>query len=107
MLESKPMEAIRTGLRQIMRNLLAARPQEEAVVLAWPLVCGKEVSSRTRAISFHQGNLTVEVADAAWRAQLAELAPRYLTALTELVGPAVREVKFVKHSGAGQKKMGP
>jgi hypothetical protein len=101
------MEAIRTGLRQIMGNLLAARPQEEAVVLAWPLVCGREVSSRTRAIGFHEGSLTVEVPDAAWRAQLAELAPRYLTAFTELVGPAVRKVKFVQQSGLSQKKIGP
>ncbi len=98
MLESKPMEPIRTGLRSIMRNLLAAQPQEEAAVLAWPLVCGKEVAARTRAISFREGKLTVEVPDAAWRAQLAAFEPRYVSGFAELIGPAVREVKFVKQS---------
>jgi hypothetical protein len=55
------MEAVRTGLRQIMQDLLRARPTEEAVMLAWPLVCGKEVAARTRALSFSEGSLTVAV----------------------------------------------
>jgi len=46
------MEPVRTGLRQIMQDLLRARPVEEAVILAWPLVCGKEVAARTQAITF-------------------------------------------------------
>lgn len=90
------MEPIRTGLRSIMRDLLAAQPQEEAAVLAWPLVCGKEVAARTRAIAFREGSLTVEVPDAVWRAQLAAFAPRYVNGFAELMGPVVREVKFVK-----------
>jgi predicted nucleic acid-binding Zn ribbon protein len=88
------MEPIRTALRQIMRDLLAAKPHEEAAVLAWPLVCGKEVAARTRATSFAEGSLTVEVPDAAWRTQLAAFAPRYLSGFGELIGPVVREVRF-------------
>ena len=49
------MEPVRTGLRQIMSDLLRARPAEEAVVLAWPLVCGKEVAARTTAANFSDG----------------------------------------------------
>ncbi len=88
------MEPIRTGLRNIMRDLLTAQPQEEAVVLAWPLVCGKEVAARTRALGFQEGSLTVEVPDAAWRGQLAAFAPRYISGFAELIGPVVREVRF-------------
>jgi hypothetical protein len=98
MLESKPMEPIRSGLRNIMRDLLAAQPQEEAALLAWPLVCGKEVAARTRAVAFAEGALIVEVPDATWRAQLMSFAPRYVSSFTELLGPVVREVRFVKQS---------
>jgi predicted nucleic acid-binding Zn ribbon protein len=88
------MEPVRTGLRNIMTELLRARPAEEAVVLAWPLVCGKEVASRTRALSFADGVLSVEVPDAPWRTQLLAFATRYLSGFQELLGPLVKEVRF-------------
>jgi predicted nucleic acid-binding Zn ribbon protein len=88
------MEPVRTGLRNIMRELLRARPAEEAVVLAWPVVCGKDVAARTQAANFSEGVLTVDVPDANWRAQLAAFAPRYVSGFHELLGPVVKEVKF-------------
>lgn len=88
------MKPVRTGLRNIMSELLRARPAEEAAVLAWPVVCGKEVAARTRAVAFDQGSLTVEVPDSAWRAQLAAFIPRYISGFAELLGPVVREVRF-------------
>ena len=93
------MESVRTGLRQIMQDLLRARPQEEAVMLAWPLVCGKEVAARTTAASFSDGTLTVEVSDVSWRNQLQSFAPRYLSGYEGLLGQVVKSVQFkVKHS---------
>ena len=65
------MEPVRTGLRQLMSDLLRTRPAEEAVILAWPLVCGKEVAARTTAANFSDGTLTVEVC----RRELAQSAP--------------------------------
>lgn len=96
------MESIRTGLRRVMHDLLAKQPEQEAVVLAWPLVCGKDVASRTRVVGLAAGRLTIEVPDAAWRTQLASFAPRYVNGYAELIGPVVREVKFVKHSAPRQ-----
>lgn len=96
MLESVPMESIRTGLRRVMHDLLAKQPEQEAVVLAWPLVCGKDVAARTRVVGLAEGSLTVEVSDPAWRAQLASFARRYVSGYAELMGPVVREVKFVR-----------
>jgi hypothetical protein len=101
------MEPVRTGLRHIMQDLLRTRPAEEAVILAWPLVCGKEVASRTQAVTFADGVLTVAVSDGSWRNQLQSFAPRYLSAYEELLGKAVKNVKFVvqgsvaalRHSG--------
>jgi len=93
------MEPVRTGLRQIMQDLLRTRPAQEAVILAWPLVCGKEVATRTRAVSFAAGTLTVEVSDVSWRNQLQSFASRYLSGYESLLGKVVGSVQFkVKHS---------
>jgi predicted nucleic acid-binding Zn ribbon protein len=96
------MESVRTGLRQIMSDLLRARPAEEAVILAWPLVCGTEVAARTQAVSFRDGSLTVEVPDATWRNQLAAFAPRYLRSFAEIFGPLVSVLRFqiARHGAA-------
>jgi predicted nucleic acid-binding Zn ribbon protein len=88
------MEAVRTGLRHIMQDLLRARPAEEAVILAWPLVCGKEVAARTRPASFSNGSLTVEVPDATWRSQLSAFIPRYTAAFNDLLGSVVKQIRF-------------
>ena len=88
------MEQIRGGLRRIMSDVLKNQPDEEAAMLAWPVVCGREVASRTRAVSFSDGRLTIEVPDTNWRAQLAEFTPRYLSSFHELMGAVVKEVKF-------------
>ncbi len=88
------MEPVRSGLKNIMRDLLRARPPEEAVILAWPLVCGKEVAARTQAISFTDSSLTVEVPDAAWRNQLQSFASRYINGYEGLFGPLVLTVQF-------------
>ena len=96
------MESVRTGLRQIMQDLLRARPPEEAVLMAWPLVCGKEVAARTTAASFSDGTLTVEVSDVSWRNQLQSFAPRYLSGYEGLLGQAVKSVQFKVKQSANQ-----
>jgi hypothetical protein len=99
------MESVRTGLRQIMQDLLRTRPAEEAVILAWPLVCGKEVAARSRAVSFHEGSLIVEVTDIAWRNQLQSFAPRYISGYEGLLGQVVRSVQFkIQHSAISNQR---
>ena len=88
------MEPVRTGLRNIMSDLLRTRPAEEAAILAWPLVCGKDVAERTKAVSFEAGSLLVEVADATWAAQLKSFGSKYVSGFEALLGPVVKEVKF-------------
>jgi len=95
-----PMESVRTGLRQIMQDLLRTRPAEEAVILAWPLVCGKEVAARTTAVSFSDGTLTVDVSDVTWRNQLQSFSPRYLSGYEGLLGQLVKSIVFKVNQSA-------
>jgi hypothetical protein len=88
------MEAARTGLRQIMSDLLRTRPPEEAVLLAWPLVCGKEVAARSQALAFQDGSLVVDVFDPVWRRQMQSFVLQYLNQYETLLGPIVKTIRF-------------
>ena len=100
------MEPVRTGLRQIMQDLLRVRPAEEAVLLAWPIVCGKEVAARTKAVSFSEGLLLVETQDATWRNQLQTFTGKYISGYEGLLGPLVKSVRFeVQRSAASNQQL--
>jgi hypothetical protein len=82
------------GLEKIVAEALRQSPAD-APLLAWPLACGSRVAERTKALSFDQGILTVEAPDAAWRAELQELAPRYVRNIQRYTGQRVRGITFV------------
>ncbi len=63
--------------------------------MAWPVVCGSAVAERTRALSFEDGVLRVEVAGQGWKAELQALAPRYLAMINRYTTEAVRRIEFV------------
>lgn len=64
-------------------------------MIAWPMVCGEKVASRTRAVAFSGGILWIEVPDNPWKLQLMELAPQYVAALNTLGGDRVQRVEFL------------
>ena len=82
-------------LETIVAKALHRAPAEESPLLAWPVACGSAVAERTRALSFSDGVLRVEVADAGWRRELAALAPRYLATINRYSATAVRRIEFV------------
>jgi hypothetical protein len=83
------------GLETIIANALHRAPASESALLAWPVVCGSTVADRTRALSFSDGILRVEVADAGWRRELVSLAPRYLAAINKYSASSVKRIEFV------------
>jgi hypothetical protein len=83
------------GLETIIANALHRAPASESALLAWPVVCGSTVADRTRALSFSDGILRVEVADAGWRRELASLAPRYVAAINKYSASSVKRIEFV------------
>ncbi len=89
------MQSIGSGLQAIVTKSLRQASTEEAPILAWPLVCGSSVAKRTRAVMFANGILQIEVADAAWRAELQTIAAKYLAILNRYVGNRVERIEFV------------
>ncbi len=89
------MEQAGAGLEKIVAQSLRQAPPAEAPLLAWPVVCGSAVAERTRALSFEDGVLRVEVAGVRWKAELQALAPRYLAMVNRYTTEAVRRIEFV------------
>jgi len=89
------LERASVGMEGIVAKSLRQAPSAEAPLMAWPIVCGSAVSDRTRAMSFQDGVLSVEVADAGWKSELQALAPRYLAAINRYTAETVRRIEFV------------
>ncbi len=89
------MEQAGAGLGKIVAQSLRQAPPGEGPLLAWPVVCGSAVAERTRALSFADGVLRVEVAGAGWKAELQALAPRYLATINRYTAEAVHRIEFV------------
>jgi predicted nucleic acid-binding Zn ribbon protein len=93
------MQPMRTGLEKIILEALQHTPPQEAPVLAWPFACGPAVANKTRPLSFADGILTIEVADANWRAQLMDMAPQFLGRINQLVSLKVERLRFIVPPG--------
>jgi len=83
------------GLESVVAKSLHRAPAQESALLAWPVACGSAVADRTRAVSFCDGILRVEVADKGWQRELTALAPRYLATINRYSATSVRRIEFV------------
>ena len=92
------MNRASTGLETIIAKALHRAPAAESPLLAWPIACGSAVADRTRALSFADGILRVEVADDGWRRELANLAPRYLALINKYSATSIGRIEFVVKS---------
>lgn len=89
------MQPLRTGLEKIVLEALQRTPPQEAPLLAWPFACGPAVAQKARALSFADGILTIEVADAGWRAQLTDMAPQFLARINQFSAMRVTRLHFL------------
>jgi hypothetical protein len=79
------------GLENIIADALHHAPASESPLLAWTVACGSAVADRTRALSFSDGILRVEVADAGWRRELAH----YVALVNKYSATSVKRIEFV------------
>ena len=62
----------------------------------WPAVAGTRIARHTRALSFRDGTLAVEVEGSAWMHELGFLKPELVRNLNRHLGAdVVRDVRFV------------
>jgi Dna[CI] antecedent DciA-like protein len=83
------------GLETVIAAALRRAPASQSALLAWPVACGSAVADRTRALDFCDGILRVEVPDAGWRRELANLAPRYVASINKYSVAVVKRIEFV------------
>jgi len=88
------MQSARDNLQSLAAQVLKNTAPEEAVVLAWPLVCGSAVAERAAAVAFENGTLFVRVPDKGWQSQLEAFTPQYLHRLSNLSGVAVKRISY-------------
>lgn len=89
------MERPAAGLEKIVAGALHRAPAAESPLLAWPVACGSAVAERTRALSFANGILSVEVADPGWQRELKALAGRYVATINRYSAVTVQRIEFV------------
>jgi len=96
------MDRARDGLQKIVLDAIRRAPNAEAPVLGWPLACGPTVAARTRAISYSEGVLNIEVPDLMWRTELLALVPKYLATLNQFA--KVKRIEFITQKEAAHPK---
>jgi len=90
-------------LEKIVSSALRHAAPEQTPVLAWPLACGSAVAARTLVLGFSDGVLRVQVADAGWKSELQNLAPRYVALLNRYASRKIERIEFlVAGSGAAR-----
>ena len=89
------MERAASLLESVVIKSLHGASARDSALLAWPVACGSTVAERTRAMSFCDGVLQIEVSDMGWRRELSQLAPRYLAAINKYSTARVERIEFV------------
>ena len=89
------MERMRDVLRSSLAASLASASAEDRVAAAWPVVCGAAVAGRARVVGYDAGVLRVQVAGAAWLAQMQSMRPRLLRELTRIAGAPLTDILFL------------
>jgi predicted nucleic acid-binding Zn ribbon protein len=95
------MESLARILPGLMRELgLEERAAGWRAVSEWPALAGERLARRTRATSYGDGVLTVEVEGSAWMHELGFLKRDLVRRANEHLGAEiVREVRFVLARG--------
>ncbi len=69
------------------------------VVTAWTEIVGEHLASKAKAVSFSDGVLLIEVADATWRQELTMKSGSILKTIHEQpYGRAVKKLQLVKRA---------
>lgn len=90
------MQPAGSVLGQVLEGLgLTATLRGWRAVEEWPRVVGPRIAARTRAVSFHDGTLQVEVEGSAWLHEMGYLKRGLLARIHAVLGSGeVRDLRF-------------
>jgi len=91
----RSIPAVAHVLPGLVRGIVANSAPEDAIVMAWPMVCGSNVASLTSIRQLQDGVLSITVPDVAWRNELQQLRNQYLSSLDKLMPGTVKSIEFV------------
>jgi predicted nucleic acid-binding Zn ribbon protein len=85
-----PFSPLRATSTAMLAEILSRQPTSPAKIeCAWRLAAGERLARAARVHADVEGTLRIEVADAAWRAEVRRARPVLLDRLRALLGAAV------------------
>ena len=93
------MEGMRDLLKDSLGRSLNALHDEDRLVAAWPVACGKTMAGRGAVVGYADGVVRVQVEDAAWLRQLMSLREQLAREMERIAGVKVSEIHFEKRNG--------
>jgi predicted nucleic acid-binding Zn ribbon protein len=97
----RDMKSLATILPALFKQLgLEEDAKGWQAVTEWPVVAGERIAKHARAVSFHDGSLTVEVEGSAWLHELGFLERDLVHKMNRHLGNnIVRDVRWVAARG--------
>lgn len=95
------MRSLAGILPGVMRDMgLAEQAAGWSAVSAWPRIAGERIAKHSRAVSYRDGVLTVEVEGSAWMQELGFLRRDMIRRIEQETGHnVVRDVRLVRNQG--------
>jgi predicted nucleic acid-binding Zn ribbon protein len=88
------MEGIRDLLKRSLGQSLNSLCEEDRLVAAWPVACGKTIAVRGTVVGYHDGVLRVEVENRAWLEQLMSMRGQLAGEMARIAGVSVSAIHF-------------
>jgi predicted nucleic acid-binding Zn ribbon protein len=88
------MEGIRDLLKRSLGQSLNSLRDEDRLMAAWPVACGKTMAERGTVVGYNDGVLLVQVEDRAWLRQLTSMRGQLAGEMARIAGVRVSEIHF-------------
>jgi len=88
------MEAMRDLLKNSLGQSLNSLSDDDKLVAAWPVACGKTMAERATVIGYDRGVLRVQVENRTWLQQLMSMREQLAGEMARIAGVSVSEIHF-------------
>jgi hypothetical protein len=88
------LEGMRDLLKGSLGRSLGALRDEDRLVAAWPVACGKAMAERGIIVGYADGVMRVEVENRTWLRQLMSMRTQLAGEVARIAGVKVSEIHF-------------